>query len=226
MQNIHKNSLPKSRFTKVEALRKQLLTNQQILRFVDFGNNKKMVEKTVSDIARNSAKNPKLCSTLAEIVAFVNPQTAIELGTSLGISLAFQQLAAPNCRFVSHEGGAEVAEFAKSNLKELGLNPCIKIGSFEKSLPETLQKLQTIDFAFIDGHHQQQPTLDYFNQIYQHLSPNGVVVFDDIYWSEGMKLAWEKICQDSRVSISIDLFHLGIVFIRKGVEKQHFLLRI
>jgi hypothetical protein len=41
-----------------------------------------------------------------------------------------------------------------------------------------------------------------------------------------MEGAWEKICKDDRVTLSIDLFFIGLVFFRKEFrEKQHFVIR-
>jgi hypothetical protein len=40
-----------------------------------------------------------------------------------------------------------------------------------------------------------------------------------------MKSAWKAIINHSEVTISIDLFFVGLVFFRKGIEKQHFVLK-
>jgi hypothetical protein len=52
-----------------------------------------------------------------------------------------------------------------------------------------------------------------------------VLIFDDIYWSDEMAAAWEKIKLNSAVTLSVDLFYFGIVFFKKEFkEKQHFTL--
>ena len=58
-----------------------------------------------------------------------------------------------------------------------------------------------------------------------HIHEGTVFIFDDIHWSKEMEEAWNEIKQDSRVTISIDLFKIGIVFFRKGQVKQDFVLR-
>jgi predicted O-methyltransferase YrrM len=50
--------------------------------------------------------------------------------------------------------------------------------------------------VFIDGHHQYQPTLDYFEMIYPKCNKNEIIIFDDILWSTGMRRAWEELKQD------------------------------
>ena len=60
-------------------------------------------------------------------------------------------------------------------------------GRFQDVLDDTLADLREVDYVFIDGHHDEKATLDYFNRIYPFLSKNAIVLFDDISWSEGMK---------------------------------------
>jgi hypothetical protein len=56
-------------------------------------------------------------------------------------------------------------------------------------------------------------------------SPQACMVFDDIYWSEGMAAAWTEIKADPAVTVSIDLFHFGLVFFRKESPKENFVIR-
>ena len=83
-------------------------------------------------------------------------------------------------------------------------------GLFVEILPTTLQGIDGIDFVFIDGHHQYQPTLDYFDAIHPFMSPGAVVVFDDIRWSEGMKRAWSELSTDTRFRVVVDFHRYGV----------------
>ena len=52
---------------------------------------------------------------------------------------------------------------------------------------------------------------------------NSILIFDDIHWSEEMELAWKEIQNHPLVTVTIDLFFIGIVFFRKeNIVKQHF----
>jgi hypothetical protein len=82
-----------------------------------------------------------------------------------------------------------------------------------------------VDFAFFDGNHRYEPTLRYFELCLAHRTDNSVFVFDDIHWSEEMERAWEAIKAHPDVTITVDLFYIGLVFFRKGRPKQHFWLR-
>ena len=78
-----------------------------------------------------------------------------------------------------------------------------------------LESNTLIDYAFIDGHHDQDATIDYFRQIKPHLSPNAVLVFDDISWSDGMKKAWKTIKNDKDIEVYVDLFVVGVCIVKK-----------
>src|SRR5690606_94020 len=97
-----------------------------------------------------------------------------------------------------------------------------KIGNFDNVLPGILKENSSFDLIFFDGNHTEEATLEYFEQCLEHLHSKSVFIFDDIYWSAGMKRAWDKIIVNPKVSVSIDLFQMGIIFFREGQEKEHF----
>ncbi len=99
------------------------------------------------------------------------------------------------------------------------------IGKFEDVIPEVLGQLEHVDFVYFDGNHQKEATLNYFEMCLQKVANDSVFVFDDIHWSKGMEEAWEEICRHSSVTVSMDLFHVGIVFFRKECQKQHFIVK-
>ncbi len=68
-------------------------------------------------------------------------------------------------------------------------------------------------------------TLNYFYQCLEKANSNSVFIFDDIYWSKGMTEAWETIKAHPKVTVTLDLFQLGIVFFRTEQAKQHFVLK-
>ena len=50
-----------------------------------------------------------------------------------------------------------------------------------------------------------------------------IFIFDDIHWSSEMEEAWDHIQQHPSVTLTIDLFFIGLVFFRKEQKVvQHF----
>lgn len=228
-----KSSYPE--YDKVENLRKQLLADNNVLSIEDFGagsavNNTNT--RTIAAIAKNSAKPKKFGQLLFRMVKEYQPQTIVELGTSLGITTSYLSLAKPNAQLITMEGAKEVAITASNNFKTLNLqNYSLIEGNFDSTLSTVVRELSkfegsTIDLAFIDGNHRQAPTEQYFQQLLPATNNDSILIFDDIHWSKEMEQAWETIKNHPSVRCTIDLFFIGIVIFRQEFrEKQHFTIR-
>ena len=88
-----------------------------------------------------------------------------------------------------------------------------------------MAELKTIDLAFIDGNHLEVPTITYFKECLHYANNDTLFIFDDIHWSQGMENAWENIKKHPKTTVTIDLFFVGIVFIKSELSKEHFTIR-
>jgi predicted O-methyltransferase YrrM len=126
----------------------------------------------------------------------------------------------------SIEGAVQVATVAEKNLRSLGLPVRQVVGNFDDVLPGVLQEMGTVGLAFVDGNHRREPTLAYFELLMTYAAPQAVLIFDDIHWSREMEEAWTAIKNDPRVYLTIDLFFIGLVFLREEFKvKQDFVIR-
>lgn len=213
-----------------EKLRTVLLNDKRILTIQDFGAGSsvsKSNRRTAASIARNAAKPKKLAQLLFRLVHYYQPQTIIELGTSLGITTTCLSQAKPDAALITMEGAKEIAMMAQASFDKLNYtNIALVEGNFDETLPRVLAGLPKLDFAFIDGNHRQEPTERYFSQLLSQAHNDTILVFDDIHWSREMEAAWEAIKANPEVKCTIDLFFIGIVFFRQEFrEKQHFTIR-
>jgi len=216
-------------FSMVEPIRQAMLQNHSMIEVTDLGagsavQNSK--QRQVSKIAESAVSPGHQCRQLFRIVNHFKPQTLLEMGSSLGISSMYQAMARLDGRMITLEGCENIARLARQNFKQLKLkNIQLLTGPFDNSLPKALETLGQLDYAFIDGNHQKAATLSYFQQCLQYANEQSVFIFDDIYWSADMAAAWEKIKQHPQVTISIDLYFMGLVFFRKEQkEKAHYRL--
>jgi predicted O-methyltransferase YrrM len=217
-------------YTQVEQLRAALLQDKTMLDIEDFGAGsayKPALQRSVAQIARTAAKSPKYARLLYRLVNHFSCTNIIELGTSLGISTAYMAMANSFAQVISCEGSPAIAETARENMQRLALtNVQVITGPFETSYPQALAQMPVIDLLFIDGNHRRNPTVDYFEKALPKLGDHSIVVFDDIHWSAEMEQAWQDIKSHERVSESIDLFFIGIIFLRKEQKvPQHFTIR-
>ena len=133
----------------------------------------------------------------------------------------------PDAKVYTLEGSPETAAIAIEVFKTAGINDIELInGNFDNTLPEVIGNLDQLDFVFVDGNHQKEATLKYFEWCLPKVHENTLLIFDDIYWSEGMKEAWQQIKAHPSVTVTVDLFWIGLVYFRKGQVKEDFLVKI
>ncbi len=216
-------------FAGIERLRSQLLKDKRTVNVVDFGagfGGRLHRQLPVSFIARNSSKPPRYARMLYRLVHHLKPSLMLELGTSAGISALYQAMGNTAGRLITLEGCPETAALARNNLQQFpSLNIELVEGAFNESLPSVLEKIDKIDYLFIDGHHRMEPVLNYIRLCYPKLSPDAVVVVDDINWSDEMQETWRKLTSDNRFTLSIDVFMLGLLFVSKDLSKENFVIR-
>lgn len=218
-------------YDQIEKVRKDLLSRARFIKRVDLGARSVAFPYSqrfvrVRDIARRSSVSVRKGQLLYRLVRHYKPRTVIELGTAFGISTMYMAVAYPNCHIYTIEGCADTMHIAAHNFSRLGLGNIREIcGDFDEFLPKVLGKVEKVDMVFIDGNHKKDATLRYFDECLAHIQNNSILVFDDIHWSKGMRSAWENIRQHPSVRVSIDLFSIGIVFFRKELSKEDFILR-
>jgi predicted O-methyltransferase YrrM len=215
-------------FDSIEEIRENLLKDNRKIKITDHGakSNRNITLKKIKNITKSSSKSIKYSQLLFRLVKHFEPRTMIELGTSFGISTLYQAFAAEKGKIVTIEGSQEIANIARENFKKLKLwNIDLIVDNFDNVLPEILKELDVIDYVFFDGNHRKESTINYFKLCLQKANSESVFIFDDIHWSKGMEEAWEYIKNHKKVTLTIDLFFLGLVFFRKNIIKQDHVIR-
>jgi predicted O-methyltransferase YrrM len=213
----------------IEQARKRLLHDKRQVTVTDLGagshlNNHR--QRQVSDIARNALKSPKLAQLICRLAASRHPHNIIELGTCLGITTLYMQQAAPEAIVYTLEGCPQTAEIAGGIFKQEGASGIHQlVGNFDDTLQPLINELPQLDFVYVDGNHQKEATLRYFEWCLPKVHEGTLLIFDDIYWSQGMKEAWLQIKAHPQVTVTVDLFWIGLVFFKKGQAKEDFKVR-
>lgn len=214
----------------IEARRKSLEKNKQKIQVWDRGAGSRQTdhtERTIQQIAKAALKPKKYSQLLYKIVAYYKPAQIIEMGTSLGITTCYLAAGNVNARVVTLEGAPNVASMAKETFQQIGMQHIeVLEGDFKDTLPPYIDTVDNIDLAYVDGNHRYEPTIQYFNWLLEKSEEETVLIFDDIHWSVEMEKAWAEIKMHPSVTLTIDLFFIGLVFVRKAQkEKEHFVIR-
>ena len=215
---LKQQELPKSEqqwIANIEQERKYLLSRNEPLIDGTLGDGGIYDNGATIKMACQVSQPLKSALMLYLITRVLKPQRVIELGTNVGLSSAYIMAAldvnGQNGTLTTLDSSLYRQKLAKEVHSNLGLNNVTYVGGlFADTLRGTLNKLGSIDFAFIDGHHQYKPTLDYFGEIFRFSTVDAVFVFDDIRWSDGMKKAWSELQDDGRLGLLVDLYSVGI----------------
>ena len=216
-------------YNDIESIRAKLLLTDMEVSIEDHGAGSTVNpsnKRKIKDIAKHTLKSPKYGQLLFRLVNRFKPKTILELGTSLGLSTMYMAAVAKNVNVVTVEGCKNTAKVAQVNFDKIGFrNITLNNDTFDSFLPDYLKEVDTLDFVFFDGNHTKEATLNYFNLCVTKANQETVFVFDDIHWSDGMTEAWEIIQQNEKVTTTIDLHFVGIVFFNPDLSKEDFLLK-
>lgn len=183
-------------------------------------------QQTISSLVRNTGIPAKYGRLLFRLINHYQLKNIVELGTGTGVSTLYMAAACKQGKLISLEGNTPLAQVAQNQLDALGYKHATVVsGPFDETLQTALQSLGKVDLAFLDGNHQKEPTLQYFNQLLPHLQNHSVVVLDDINWSAEMTDTWETLKQHPQVHLSINLYRMGILFMNNDFRQpQHIAL--
>lgn len=212
--------------SKTRDFHKKMLACSDKLTIRDHGAGSRVTgadRRKVSSIARHSSVSRKYGELLYRLSAWYTPKTILELGTGIGISTAYLGAGYPETDFYSVEGSKEKTDFVKMQFQGSALGEVNFIYSkFEDCLGAVLPKVVSPALVFIDGDHRYEPTVNTVQQILNFQLEELIIILDDIHWSNEMEGAWNMLCQDARIDISVNLFFMGFLICRPGIEKQHF----
>ena len=232
-------------FADIERRREMLKACEDVLDVVDFGSQGapegKLVQRRVCDIAKNHLESPKVGQILFRLLHFMGqeehrPLHILELGTSLGITTAYLASVSSHNNVLTFEGSEAVLRVAQGVWRALRLENIEWVsGNIDDSLlnicddhRQTLLRndQRPIDLAFVDANHTYEATKRYVEWLMPRMTGKGILVLDDIHYSKDMERAWQELKADERVTTTMDLYHIGLLFFDPHYLKRHYRIKI
>ena len=229
-------------YFELKKIRNDLQYDDRMIEILDFGEGSRIFnssKRKVSSIAKYAGISSKRQRLLYRLVRYFNSETILELGTSVGMASATMALANPSAKITTVEGCKNTAVIAQEVFEKYGLeNIQLNLSDFSNFLSEInsdslINTTEKYDLIYIDGNHNKDDTIQYFDSLLDHIQEQSVMILDDIYWSPSMTEAWEKIIQHPKVITSINTFYWGLLFFKpafkqanKEQQKKHFNIRL
>lgn len=229
ISRVFRNKTASDIVLNIETIRNRCLSSGRTIRVLDLGAGSEKMKgdfRKVSDIARYSAVPKKYGRLLSALSAEFGKPAVIEFGTSLGISTMYLASGCPDSVVYTMEASPETSEIAKENFKESQFENIRLINaSFESTIPDLKNQQVKPGLVFIDGDHRSEPVLRYFNEMAELSDSRTVIVLDDIHQSAEMEDAWDQIKKHKSVAVTVDIFRMGLVFFRGGINRFDYVIR-
>ena len=140
------------------------------------------------------------------------------IGPTLGITIAVVASASPESTISYLFELPFIYELIRKNLDEKNF------GRIDYCEDDRLPDRQ-YDFIIVNYPDNQELTNRYVRYVLEDDSDGKVLIIRGIHSSREMKVLWEKLQSSQQVNVTLDLFEIGIVFIRKASQKENFVLR-
>jgi predicted O-methyltransferase YrrM len=210
--------------------RNSLLQNKNTIEVTDFGAGSKVFKsntRAINQIARNAGISKKRAELLFRITNYFQPESILEIGTSLGLATTALSLGNIKSKITTIEGCSNTLHVAQKQFEEFGFKNITSINTeFLCYLKNYQLAIINYQLIYFDGNHSKEATLEYFELLLPTINNETVWIFDDIHWSPAMEVAWEVIKNHPKVTVTIDTFQWGVVFFRTEQPKEHFVIRV
>ncbi|MEM9259026.1 MAG: class I SAM-dependent methyltransferase, partial [Bacteroidota bacterium] len=181
-------------------------------------------QRSIRSLVQQSAVSDQCGKWLFKTALWAKAKHLVELGTNAGISSLYLHFADKQANLHTIEGNPETAQLAQRTFQIAKTSPALHLynNTFAAILPPVLELVPQLDLLFIDGDHRQEATLLNVQTCLEKAQENSVFIIADIHWSPDMESAWKELQQLPEVTASLDTYHFGFLFFRKGITPgQH-----
>lgn len=177
----------------------------------------------VDRIAKHGVTSLSNASLVSGLIEHLQVQHVLELGTSLGIHSCIMASMPSVKELITVEKNQELARIASANFERLRLKQVSLVpGDVEDYLNEAVSQSLKFNLIYVDANHTYEATLTYSEMIAHLITKDlGVVIYDDINWSPGMRKAWEEISCSFTEGVVLETFQMGILIYKSGLQSQH-----
>lgn len=212
------------RYAEIERVRKQLSQQDDQVSYVDRANGGSQCASTVSSLVRRKAMNAKQGKLLFRLTNYFQPRQILQVGSGMGISSLYMTSYAQGLNCIALEEEPTFQPVIEWVYEKGARNPIdLRVGTYDELLPQALEELGTIDFLFFNtADRKQEGNAVLFETCLPYVDDQTVFVCNDIQANQSMRRFWKEICVRPEVTVTIDLYSLGIVFFNKKLHKRDY----
>jgi hypothetical protein len=171
-----------------------------------------------------SLKEGKLLFRLANRY---QPVSVLTVGSSMGLTPLCLSGYASAVRCIALEENSDFAGIAMTLVREMNL-PSIKIrlGEYEKEIVPALETLGGIDCLYLGKTVDSRTQESVFAQCLPYFHEKSICLVAGIHASPARKQCWTRLCRLPKVTVSVDLYMLGILFLHPRLNRRTYKSRV
>ncbi|MCQ2302774.1 MAG: hypothetical protein MJZ94_09155 [Bacteroidales bacterium] len=160
----------------------------------------------------------KMSRLLYRMVRYFEPESVVSFGSLSAMNTTALALGNLQTRVYLEESTDFLESMNSMGIINVSL---IQPAEFDS---EKFKQLNT-GFVLFGQDSFEDTTWDYLVDCLSHKTSESVFIFEGIHHNRDMEDAWESLQENDNVSLSIDLYEIGLVFFKLGFEKQDFVLK-
>jgi len=152
---------------------------------------------------------------LFKLINYFNCKKIVELGSGYGLNSLYLTAPSEFCECICYESSAVKYETAKKLYK--GWNR--KISLHTENLPDIVEKQ---DCIYINLNNFS--IKDYFlkKMIHNNIKESSLIIIEDIRTNKSHQVLWRNLKELDEVTVSLDLFNIGILFFDPKLYKRNY----
>lgn len=212
-------------FYDIELIRKQLLFENKQITYPDRQQKGRLRSRTIGQIVEREAISPKHGALLFRLAHYFKSKHILQFGPSMGLSTLYLTSYAPDLKCIALESIPEFAAIARIAFDKAARNPVdLRVGGYKGLLPAALKDMEQLDFVFFNTLYEQQNAIWLFEECLKQVHNETVFVFEGINASRKLREFWQHVCRHPEVTVTIDLYSMGIVFFNQRLHKRDYIV--
>lgn len=207
----------------IALTRLKLQYREELISYPDKKKKGATCQKTLGQLVHKRAISPKQGALLFKITNYFKPVHILQIGTNMGLSTLYLTSYATGLQCIALENNLAFASVARETFKQ-ARNPIdLREGAYADLLPKALKDLNDLDFVYFNLQDDEICCSSLFKECVEQTHQNSVFVFKGIKSSAKMRMVWKEICLHPKVTVTMDLYALGIVFFNEKLHKRNYI---
>ncbi|MDR0843909.1 MAG: SAM-dependent methyltransferase [Tannerella sp.] len=175
---------------------------------------------TVKKVAQKDCIPIKEGAFLFRLANYCHPLSLLTIGSSLGLIPFYLTGYASGLRCITLEREAELAAVADCLLKKEHAPVEIYTGSYEEQLPKALSALGQVDCLYLEKELDAGMLNRFFEQCLPFMKDETICIVGGIHASSAKRQCWQNLCKHPRITVSIDLCTMGLLFLQPKLHQR------